>query len=195
MDQQEFLARDFVKNTASADADQLFDNIYVDFNRYYVRAWRMPVSSDDFVNTLSLVAPFSAYRVNSSIVHVRIHVLVRRTNDASGYVRFRMFRDVVFPVPEVALPNATLGTSLLPLADSDEVFITEPAAVTTGRDSLAHYMFSFSLPSSPFPIPNARFFVGIERVTPTLGPEYPEPVYFEYMTVYFHREYNLPTLP
>lgn len=184
MDQVDFLTRDFMKATASADPDRAFSNIYDPAGSVYVKTWAA-INSTMAQEPVSLVFPRNALRATGASVTIKLHFLVVRSTGASGWVRFSAVRGSDAPGTQIA---TTFGADVL----SDEIFVAEPAApIDPSLNSAAHYVASFTFTPSAGLDPFARVFFSFTRITPTNGPEYLGEAQIETASIFYLRDYSI----
>jgi len=159
IDQVDFLARDFVKNTAAADPDRSFANLYSPAGSVYVKTWASPVSTEPSGHVY-LFFSRNRLRAPGATVTIKLHFLVIGSSD---WIRFSADRDSV-------APGATLGSAIGPIIYSDEIFVSEPAPhVDPTLNSANHYVATFSFIPSPGLDPYAR----VSRICPPSSFEWP----------------------
>ena len=184
MDQVDFLTRDFLKATASADPDRAFSNLYPPAGSVYVKAWAS-VNSSMLQEPVNLVFPRNALRLTGAPVIVKLHFLIVRSVGDSGWVQFSAARESTAPGAAIA---TTFGAPVL----SDEIFVAEPA--TPGDPSLNsanHYVATFSFVPSVLLDPFARVTLSFTRVLPSSGTEYPGEAQIETASLFYIRDYSI----
>jgi len=184
--------KSWYKDTAAADPDEVFINLYGPIQNFYVKAWRVPESS---VKQEPLNSVFSLpYYVDTTADRVAaFNFLALRlpgTVLKSGWIQIQ-FREEISSDGEILEP---LGLPRL----SAPVFVTDgppnpDPALATSRYFTNNIIFP-GVVIPPF-VPGSRFFTTFIRVAPVddlgfLLPEYPGPVQFEFTKFIFDRIYS-----
>lgn len=191
-DEMIFQTKNFIKNIASVDPDQLFTNLYSPLGYYYVRSWRMPISTDP-PEPINIIFSLPTYTDYTQPLKTLYHVFIIRaqgTEPKQGFVQLGIRRSYTLdehPFGPIAVSH---------LVSEAQELVDPPMHVDPALSQAKHYVLEITTPPVLVPVPdNIRIFTTIERVTPhdtdgNILPEYPGDIQFEYQILRFMRKYS-----